>query len=124
MNLEEIEVDNTSCNGSGLIYRGYHSEYVPGRGGLGITEGFRQLKRKSCKCPKCQSILDNWAEDVAEGTPIRVSPEGIRDGKLYKLFFLPGSPDWETGYIDVDDWEFEFRLIKDEDNVHKEQEQK
>ena len=121
MNLEEIE-DNTSCNGSGLIYRGYHSEYVHYYGGLGITEGFRQLKRKSCKCPKCQSILKNWAEDIACGIPISVIPEGIRDGKLYKLFVLPGSPNWETGV--VEDWGYEFRLIKDEDNVHKEQKQK
>jgi len=57
-------------------------------------------------------------EDVEHETGIEVHPDYILDGRLYRLVFVPGSLDYETGYID--EWTYRFELMKDDSWNRKE----
>lgn len=94
-----------------LIFRGYHSMY-PKKGGFEVREGMRLLERKSCRCEACLAIRDNIHEDIQHEIAIDIVPQSIQDGRLYRLVFLPGCPDFETGIIE--DWTLRFELVERE----------
>ena len=105
--LDELLIekeDKNSCKG--LIFRGYHNEFFdPVKNHLGIKEGFKLLKRKSCSgCNNCVWIFDIMLDMVYSGGIIY--PEGrVKDKGLYKIKTINGSRDFETGIID--DFQFE-----------------
>jgi hypothetical protein len=112
MNLiEEIKTEAKNC--TGLIFRGYVTQYRGGNDGTTINErkGLKLLKRKSCNmCPSCGYDLDMIGEYLNDGL-IDFSP--IEDGKLYRVIMTNFGRDWETGIID--EWDYEIVEVKDED---------
>jgi hypothetical protein len=91
-----------SCKG--LVFR-YH-ENIYWKDGIHKKQSWRLLKRDSCPggcSPSCKRDL--FDEDVSQcdiqDVPISW-PDKPLDGEKYRLYFIPGSRDWETGYCD--DW--------------------
>lgn len=98
----ELESAETPC--TGLVFRAHANHYIDYGGSYVFKQGLKLLKRKSCKCQKCQVLLDTFQESVSNCIfpilPILV------DGNLYGLRVINESRDWETGIIDDYDLEY------------------
>jgi len=95
--------DKNDCKG--LIFRGECNSYIS-KGKYVYRESMALLKRQSCEgCEKCGWILDDLTENVANGfLPII---NNIENRCLYKLEIINKTKDWETGYVDGYDFEFQ-----------------
>lgn len=100
----------------GLFFRGYSSIYYKD-GEIAKREGFRLLKRKSCKGgDNCKSWdgkdtstynCDCWfLEQIDELLPDDVIMPGIEDGYLYSIRVINETYDFESGYCDGFEVEF------------------
>jgi hypothetical protein len=103
----------------GLYFRYSKGEYISY--GLDIRlsiekrESYRILKRMSCPggCGK-RCLKDLFEDDIAQ-VPFEdvgiVYPDNPKHGDLYRLCLVPGSKDWETGYID--EWKWVFKKVNE-----------
>jgi len=110
-----IKKSEPSCDG--LLFRGYSSTYCQGEE-IGRREGFRLLKRKSCKgYPDCKSYdgknisthkCDHWfldeMSDMLDCDGVIIP--AIENNALYRIKVVNETHDWETGYCDGFDFEF------------------
>jgi hypothetical protein len=108
----------------GLLFKGYSSEYC-NDGEIGRREGFRLLKRKSCKgYPDCKSYdgedisthhCDHWfleeMSDMLDCECVMMPP--IEDQELYRVRVINETTDWESGHVDGYDFEF-YKVEKDD----------
>lgn len=92
----------------GLFFRGYRNMYASGAE-IHMKQGFRLLKRMSCTgCEKCGYFGDSMGEMVdSHGV---LYPDEIKHGGLYTLAVVNINTDWESGY--TDDWDYEFQEVK------------
>lgn len=89
---------------TGTVFRAYSSMFIGNDGRVELKQGFSPLKRKCCKCEKCQYILDELNEMVR--CDAVVFPENyIENGDLYTVQVV-SSTDWESGIKEVDYFEF------------------
>lgn len=109
MNGGQLDDQNKKDDCTGLVFRGYRSAFLDSRGDFAHREGFRLLKRRSCHCQQCESILDELNEMVYSESVIW--PE-VEDKALYTIGISDVTHDWETGI--VDGYSFEFVKIIDE----------
>ena len=100
MNFTDLEVRKIKNDCKGLVFRGYSQVYSSKSGYFEHKQGFRLLKRKSCKgCPNCGGLLEYANEALCDGQCLH--DDIIEDGSIYSL----------TCY---GDGEFQFSEIKKE----------
>lgn len=106
-----------SCKG--LYFRYSASEFVSKRGSLEKRESYRLLKRMSCN-GDCSAdgkrcIVEFFYDDLdmvgLSDAQVKY-PEDPKDGDVYYVRPVMGSPDWETGYIE--EWTWVFRKVNHE----------
>ena len=90
------------CNG--LLFRVRENVYYSKNGCIVKDRRYVPLKRKSCKCGKCISMLD----DIRDGVEVI---DGGEEGDIVRLVMVNMSTDWETGYLD--NWDYEMVVTKD-----------
>ena len=108
----------------GLFFRGYKNTFWSD-GRYETKQGFRLLKRKSCKgWEECDSYdgedsktmrCDHWLlDDMRDMIDIDgvIMPE-VEDGALYTLRMTNVETDWESGI--VDGWDYEFYKVEEND---------
>ena len=108
----------------GLLFRGYSSTYCKD-GEIGRREGFRLLKRKSCKGEDYCKSWDGedlstyscehfFLEEMSEmlDCDCVIIPE-IEDYALYRIRVTNETTDWESGYCDG--YDFEFYKVEEDD---------
>lgn len=71
-------------------------------GHIGYHQGIKLLKRKSCTCEKCNSMLDVVHDAISD--KYLIIPE-IEHGELYSVRICNESIDWESGICDSYDVE-------------------
>lgn len=102
--VENCTEDAEKC--TGLVFKACESIYFNRASGkLERKQSFRVLKKKSCKCSRCESILD----DFTDSTENVVFPDIFMSGGLYSVRVINESRDFDSGIID--DWDYELFLL-------------
>lgn len=106
---EDVSQPDEPCEG--IYFRAKEYTYVGGRGELCFMIKLLPLKRRSCKgCCECGC----FSEDLSSiGTDAVHLPERIVHDGIYRLRFVSGGKDWETGLCE--EWWWELDLIKDKE---------
>ncbi len=109
--LDELTLDLTkeekeTCKG--LFFRVRKSSFMDSRGAICFNLHFVPLIRMSCKgCESCYYMYDDLRErnyDVDGGIGWR---DDLKNGDTVELKVTNIHRDWESGYID--DWDLEFQ---------------
>lgn len=98
----------------GLIFRFARDTWMGTAQDINFRDRFRFIKGKSCTgCAQCDFLWEDLHENLCDPKFNYVSydAEAHDQDQLYTLIVLPGTPDWETGY--VEDWELEFRKYEE-----------
>lgn len=90
-----------------LIYRYRCSEYVGSRNRLERRERLEFLKSKSTEFGGPAADLVETGDAGLIWADIKWPNGHPRDNQLYNAVFVPGPPDWETGYIESWFWKME-----------------
>ena len=122
--IRQTELAEKGLVCEGLLFRGYSSTYCKD-GEVGKREGFRLLKRKSCKGgDDCKSwdgedfatySCDHWfLEEMGEMLPEGVVIPEIENYALYRIRVINEIYDFESGHCDG--YDFEFYKVEEEDD--------
>jgi len=102
IDLSESKEPEEPCKG--LFWRGRVTSWF---NGVSVTsrKSLNLLKRKSCKgCEYCDWVYEYLHEDLSNFQKDDIIGK-IEDGKLYQIQFN-SSRDFESGWDEIDDWEF------------------
>ena len=108
MKLDVNKTERSKCNG--LVFRGYSSRFFDFKSKrLEKKEGFRLLKRESCKgCQFCGFYFDDI--DIMLEQDQIIFPKEIKSECLYGIKVVNEERDWESGQIDG--WDYEIYEIE------------
>jgi hypothetical protein len=78
---------------------------------LGMREGIKLLRRKSCPgCKDCIWMVEELNER-ADQSDIILPKGGIKQGALYRIEVVNISKDWESGI--ADEWDLQIVEVKE-----------
>jgi hypothetical protein len=105
-NMEEIITESKQDGCIGLLWKGKTSKWMSD-GKIHSRTTLSLLKRRSCSgCPECEWIEEFLREDISLMSEKDTILHNIEHNKLYRIKFY-FSRDFETGYGEIDDYEFE-----------------
>jgi len=100
---------------SGLFFRCKINDFWNERTkSIEYKTSYRLLKRRSCKgCSLCEWFYECRSMVGSDDVMDIVPPKQPENDAIYQLLYVPGSPDWESGY--VEDWEWVLTKVGDND---------
>lgn len=117
LSLEVTRNENIpECKG---IYVRYHRNIYFSKGAMNYNHRFQILSKMSCPgCEKCDRMCFENDIDMggAEDLPFDFKYDDLEDGCIYKLRWVEGGRDFETGYVDDWWWELDKCEMLEEQN--------
>lgn len=121
--LDNVKIGETDRKPCVLVFR-YRENNFASNGRIVFSQELRFMKSLSCNGECCgveeeKRHFDPFIdadESGIENLNLRI-PKNAVDGQLFQAVFRPGSPDWETVYVEESNWDLipfdlEFRDLR------------